>query len=144
MELWKYGVMVSALLGLLAGCGDNAQDAGKEVGSSAANFIAGVGEGIDQKMKVDLELDPSMVSNGLTVTLGKGRAMGSNKASVYVMAGRSFEGTMLAKALDAEGNEIGRARSPFSLAQNDAIYVDFQFNEQMDSSLVRKYRLSVH
>ena len=48
----------------------------------------------------------------------------------------------LPRALDAEGTEIGRAVVEEEFAADDARYVTFTFNEEMDSQLVRTYAVS--
>jgi len=131
---------------VLAGCNKEeslSQRAGSAVSGAAADFLAGVGEGVDQKMKMDLETDASLAAHGLTVTLGKDRGMGSNRAAVYVVSQDAFDGQLIAKALDAEGREIGRAISDLALEADGATYVNFDFNAEMDGSLVRKYRVAV-
>ena len=58
---------------------------------------------------------------------------------MYVVADKAFKGKLVARALDAEGTEIGRASAEAEFAADDARYVTFQFNEEMDSQLVRTY-----
>ena len=52
---------------------------------------------------------------------------------------RGIKGTLLAKAYDKDGQEIGRAKSDVDLQKDDADYIIFAFNERMDSQLVHKY-----
>ncbi|MDR1074822.1 MAG: hypothetical protein LBL59_00495 [Xanthomonadaceae bacterium] len=134
-----------ALAVLAAGCGDKSlsQRTGSAVSGAATDFLSGLGEGVDQKMEMALELDPSMNASGLTVTLGKGRGLASNRASIYVVSNAPFNGTLMAKAQDKDGREIGRATADVELENDDAKYVDFQFDDQMDGNLVRKYLISV-
>ncbi len=88
------------------------QRAGAVVSGSATDFISGLGAGVDEKMRVALELDPSLASHGLQATMGKGRTMGTNQAAIYVVAGDSpYKGKLVAKALDQAGLEIGRAQA---------------------------------
>ncbi|WMJ68375.1 hypothetical protein [Stenotrophomonas sp. 24(2023)] len=133
-------VMVLAL-GLTA-CKDDtsvSQKAGSAISGTAADFVAGLGEGVDKRMNVTLQADPGLAAHGLTVTLGKSRGMGSKEAAVYVVADKAFKGKLVARALDADGTEIGRATAEVEFAADDARYVTFQFNEEMDSQLVRTY-----
>ncbi|CAH0176197.1 hypothetical protein [Stenotrophomonas lactitubi] len=138
-------VMALALaLGLVA-CKDDtsvSQKAGSAISGTAADFVAGLGEGVDKKMNVTLQADPGLAAQGLTVTLGKSRGMGSKDAAVYVVADKAFKGKLVARALDAEGTEIGRASAEEEFAADDARYVTFKFNEEMDSQLVRTYAVS--
>ncbi|MDR2959534.1 MAG: hypothetical protein LBV10_08305 [Stenotrophomonas sp.] len=136
-------VMVLAL-GLTA-CKDDtsvSQKAGSAISGTAADFVAGLGEGVDKRMNVTLQADPGLAARGLTVTLGKSRGMGSKEAAVYVVADKAFKGKLVARALDADGTEIGRAAAEAEFAADDARYVTFQFNEEMDSQLVRTYAVA--
>ncbi|MBE5268989.1 MULTISPECIES: hypothetical protein [unclassified Stenotrophomonas] len=138
-------IMVIALaLGLVA-CKDDtsvSQKAGSAISGTAADFVAGLGEGVDKRMNVTLQADPGLAARGLTITLGKSRGMGSKEAAVYVVADKAFNGKLVARALDAEGSEIGRASADVEFAADDARYVTFQFNEEMDSQLVRSYAVA--
>jgi hypothetical protein len=118
------------------------QKAGSAISGTAADFVAGLGEGVDKRMSVTLQTDPGLAARGLTVTQGKSRGMGSKDAAVYVVADKPFKGKLVARALDADGTEIGRAVVEEEFAADDARYVTFTFNEEMDSQLVRTYAVS--
>jgi len=115
-------VVMALALGLVA-CKDDtsvSQKAGSAISGTAADFVAGLGEGVDKKMHVTLQADPGLAAQGLTVTLGKSRGMGSKDAAVYVVADKAFKGKLVARALDAEGTEIGRASAEEEFAADDA------------------------
>ncbi|MDR2872284.1 MAG: hypothetical protein LBV45_07175 [Xanthomonadaceae bacterium] len=144
----KWFLMFAAAFMMMTGCGKNessslSQRTGNAVGGAATEFIAGLGQGVDNTMKVELDIDSTLEARGLTITLGKGRGLGTNRASIYVVSQTPFNGVLQARALDAEGREIGRANTEVELERDDAKYVDFQFDEQMDSNLVRKYLILV-
>lgn len=138
-------IVVMALALALVACKDDtsvSQKAGSAITGTAADFVAGLGEGVDRKMSVTLQADPGLAAHGLMVTLGKSRGMGSKEAAVYVVADKAFKGTLVARALDGEGAEIGRASAEAEFTADDARYVTFHFNEEMDSQLVRTYAVS--
>jgi hypothetical protein len=138
-------IVVVALALALAACKDDtsmSQKAGSAISGTAADFVAGLGEGVDKRMSVTLQIDPGVSARGLTVTQGKSRGMGSKDAAVYVVADKAFKGKLVARALDAGGVEIGRAVVEEEFAADDARYVTFKFNEEMDSQLVRTYAVS--
>ncbi|HFK2919237.1 hypothetical protein [Stenotrophomonas beteli] len=140
----KVTVVMVLALGLTA-CKDDtsvSQKAGSAISGTAADFVAGLGEGVDKRMNVTLQADPGLAARGLTVTLGKSRGLGSKDAAVYVVADKAFKGKLVARALDADGTEIGRASAEVEFAADDARYVTFQFNEEMDSQLVRTYAVA--
>jgi len=141
----KEWTTVLALALALTACKDDrsvSQKAGSAITGTAADFVAGLGEGVDKHMNVTLQADPSLAARGLTVTLGKSRAMGSKESAVYVVAENAFTGTLVARALDSNGTEIGRASAEQEFVADDARYVTFHFNEEMDSQLVRAYAVS--
>lgn len=147
MELKRRRVALAVLVVMLvAGCGGKeeslSQRTGSAVAGAATDFLSGVGEGIDRKMAVELDVDPALAERGLEITLGKDRGLGSNMAAVYVIADRPFEGKLMAKAMDAQDREIGRSLVDVVLEADGAQYVNFSFNQEMDSSLVRKYAIS--
>jgi len=138
-------IVVVALVLALTACKDDtsmSQKAGSAISGTAADFVAGLGEGVDKRMSVTLQTDPGLAARGLTVTQGKSRGKGSKYAAVYVVADKPFKGRLVARALDADGTEIGRAVVDEEFAADDARYVTFTFNEEMDSQLVRTYAVS--
>ncbi len=142
----KKGIFVVSLVLALSACGEDrslSQKAGSAISGTATDFVAGLGEGVDKRMALKLDVDPSVAASGMTVTLGKSRGMGSKDASVYVVATRPYTGAFLARALDESGTEIGRSRVDVEFTADDAKYVNFVFNEEMDSQLVRSYGISL-
>ena len=92
---------MAAIVLALAACGDArplSQKAGSVLSGSATDFVAGLGEGVDKKMTLELLLDPAFEANGLTVTLGKSRSVGSKDASVYIVSAKPFKDAIMARA----------------------------------------------
>ena len=142
----KNGFFLVAVVLALSACGDDSslsQKAGSAISGTATDFVAGLGEGVDKRMSLKLDVDPAIAANGMTVTLGKSRGMGSKDAAVYVVATKPYKGALMARALDESGAEIGRSRVEVDFPADDAQYVNFTFNEEMDSQLVRSYALSL-
>ncbi|MDR1462989.1 MAG: hypothetical protein LBI68_07635 [Azoarcus sp.] len=144
MQYWKFFIGVAAL-SALAGCGDDSvsKKTGSSISGAVVDFASGLGQGVDEKMLVVVEADSTLVDKGLTATLGKDRGTVDNQSTVYIVSEKPFKGVLSARALDKDDNEIGRAQTDIDLKEDDAAYVDFQFPGQMDSKLVRKYRISV-
>lgn len=134
---------------VLAGCGESEQSlserAGKVVGDSLAAFFAGVGSGVDERMKVRTELSEAARAAGLGMTVAKSAGMTDPDKSfiIYVLAQQPFKGTLLVKAFDRDGQEIGRSRAAVDLQQDDADYISFAFSQQMDSQLVHQYLVDI-
>ena len=139
-------IVVVVLVLALAACGDDrslSQKAGSAISGTATDFVAGLGEGVDKRMSLNLDVDPALAAHGLAVSMGKSRGVGSKDASVYVVASKAYRGSFLARALDANGTEIGRSKVDVEFAADDAQYVNFTFNDEMDSQLVRTSALSL-
>jgi hypothetical protein len=141
-----------AILGLAAsilvyGCGkpgeNKAKEAGKTVGGTVTDFVSGVGSGADNKMLVNVTVTPEMEKQGLSMTTAKSTGVGDKGITAYIIAKSAFKGTFISKAFNKEGAEIGRALAEVEFAADDAKYITFKFNSEMDSLLVDKYVLDI-
>jgi hypothetical protein len=143
----KY-LMLGLIAALLAGCGKKedsiAKKVGEVIGQQATDFTKGVGKGIDQKMMVQVSLTPQLQALGLTNTIAKSLGMGStNGISIYFIASQNVSNTLVARALNADGVEVGRARKLLVLPKDDATYITFVFEEQMDMGMVRRFEIGL-
>jgi hypothetical protein len=147
--IMKYVVILSVVAALAVGCGKNDESvgkkAGKKLGQQLTDFTKGIGEGVDQKMMVQVSLSPEVRELGLTNTVAKSRGLGSltNGFSVYFIASRSVSNTLIARALNSDGVEMGRAKKLVVLQEKDAGYVTFDFEEQMDTQVVKRYTIGL-
>ncbi len=117
-----------------------AMKAGEKIGQQVTDFTKGVGKGIDQKMMVQVSLSPQVQALGLTNTIAKSLGLGgTNGISVYFIASQSISNTLVVKALNWEGVEVGRARKLVVMQKDDATYVTFSFEDQMDMQIVKSY-----
>lgn len=129
----------------LTGCenieGEQVKNIGTKIGETVSNFFSGVGKGIKKEINVKVELAQEISDQGLTITSTKVEEKKDDRKnlSVYFISGNNFQGNLLAKALDEEGEEIGRATVSVNLAKDDAQYVVFSFPKEMELSLVQKY-----
>jgi hypothetical protein len=130
---------------LLSGCGGNdrgAQQAGQKVGETITDFASGVGKGIDKRMEVPVELSDSITALGLRHTIAKSLGIdrpNEKGVTVYFIAAKPVEARLMAKALNAEGQEIGRSTADVELAADDARYITFRFDPELDAQLVERY-----
>jgi len=144
----KHVTILSLLAALLMGCGKNedslALKAGEKIGQQMTDFTKGVGKGIDQKMMVDVSLSPQVLALGLTNTIAKSLGIGvTNGISVYLIASQNISNTLVARAINGEGVEVGRARKLVVLQKDEATYVTFSFEELMDMQMVRRYAIGL-
>lgn len=141
--------VLATAVALLTGCGKKndgvADRAGESIGRHVTDFTKGVGRGIDQKMAVEVSLRPEVQALGLTNTIAKSLALDSTRKgiSVYFIASQAVSNALTARALNSDGLEIGRARKVVVLEKDDAAYITFEFADDMDSAMVRKYMIGL-
>jgi hypothetical protein len=63
--------------------------------------------------------------------------------ALYFVSKEPVQANLLAKALNVEGKEVGRALTVVEFASDDAQFVTFSFDKQMDSQSVQKYVIGV-
>lgn len=134
----------------LAGCGGaddrSVHRAGQRVGESLTEFAKGVGSGVDRQLEVPVELSEEVAQLGLQTTVAKGSGLdgrGEKSISVYFIAGQPVKTWLLTKALNAEGQEVGRSTVELELDADEAKYVTFAFDAEMDSQRVGKYVVGI-
>jgi len=142
---------MAALLLVLVVCGCGRRDesvaktAGSKVGETITDFASGVGKGVDKQMMVNVKLSEAVAKQGLSKTVSKSRGM-SDKGkgiTVYFKAAAPFKGKLVAKAIDKEGQEIGRSVVDVDFSADDAKYVSFPFAEEMDTQWVQEYMVDI-
>lgn len=145
--MWRYlSVLVLSVLLLLSckgGKGDEsvAKRAGSKLGETLTDFATGVGKGVDTQMLVPVELSATLEAKGIKRTVAKSLTVGGGDKgfAVYLTSQRALSGTLVAKAFDKTGSEIGRSRARVAFSADDAKYVTFTFDEQMDANMVARY-----
>ena len=137
-------------LSTVSGCSDSSKNdagsIGKSIGKNVTEFAQGVGTGVDAQLQIKIELSEKLTQGGLSATVAKQQAPLNDpqKAiSVYVISAQELNTTLIAKAYNAEGLEIGRAIANVSFNSNDAQYVNFAFPSEMDRQLVAVYKIDV-
>jgi len=144
----KYITMIGLVAALLVGCGRKddsiAKKVGEVIGQQATDFTKGLGKGIDQQMMVQVSLTPQVQVLGLTNTIAKSLGIGStNGISIYFIASQNVSNTLVARALNAGDVEIGRARKLVVMQRDDATYLTFNFEDQMDTAMVKRYEIGL-
>lgn len=144
----RQAVLLSVLL-FLTGCGQESpsfRDAGQRVGESLTDFAKGVGSGVDNRLEVPVELTEQVSKLGLKTTVAKSSGFnedGQKTVTVYFIAGQPVKAWLLAKALNAENQEVGRSAVEVELSTDDAKYVIFGFDREMDVQRVVKYVVEI-
>jgi hypothetical protein len=141
--------ILSILTAMLIGCGKQgdtlADKAGDAVGQHLTEFTKGIGKGIDKQMLVDVAVKPEVYALGLTNTFAKSLGLDEHKKgfTVYFIASQSVSNTLVVRAFNADGLEIGRTKQQIVMEKDDAKYVTFEFDSQMDSQLVKQYGIGL-
>jgi hypothetical protein len=94
-------------------------------------------------MEVKVELSAPLTAMGLTYTVAKLSEPGRHAMTLYLIANKRVTGTLLAKAVNQGGAEIGRSTAAIELAADDAAYVTFKFDERTDMAMVEKYTVEL-
>ena len=142
-------ILTLLMVVLVVSCGKNADDtvdkAGNAVGKQISNFTRALGQGVDEEMMVQVEFAPALSALGLTSTTAKRLPISESKKgiSVYIVASTAADVTLMAKAFNQAGVEIGRSKLPVKLEKDDAKYHIFEFDPQMDSMTAKKYSIEV-
>lgn len=144
----KYATMIGLVAALIVGCRKKedsiAKRVGEVLGQQATDFTKGVGKGIDQQMMVQVSLTLQAQVLGLTNTIAKSLGIGStNGISIYFIASQSVSNILVARALNANGVEVGRAKKLVVMQKDDATYVTFNFEDQMDTAMVKRYEIGL-
>jgi hypothetical protein len=133
----------------LLGCsGDSKTDAGaigQTIGENVTEFAQGVGTGVDTQLQVAIELSPELTKAGFSHTIAKQKTSidDPQKAiSIYLLSTEAMSCTLIAKAYNADNQEIGRATSDVQFSQDDAQYISFTFPPDMDRQTVKVYKIA--
>lgn len=143
----KHSTALLALLLAALGCSGEgkAKKAGQAVGETVTDFAKGVSTGIDKRLEVEVDLSTRVSGLGLSKTIAKAAGIDSHQKgiTVYLLSSKPVAGSLIAKALNAEGTEIGRSTVDIDFAEDDAQYITFPFDAQMDTQLVRRYTIDI-
>jgi hypothetical protein len=143
-------VLLVLSLIVATGCGKRegtlADQAGTKMGETLTDFASGVGKGVDKQMMVNVELSKTLTDQGISHTVAKSLGINPSNTkgiSVYLIASKALKSKLITKALAKDGQEIGRSVVEADLAADDAKYVTFEFDREMDTQLVDKYTIDV-
>lgn len=110
---------------------DTLHKGGEIIAKAGSEVADGVRTGIDESFTNLVKLSSALTSNGLTV--GRVLVAGTdsttdNQVSVYIIFEKAFDGVILARVLDKNGLEFGRAKQQVTVAAGDAKFVEFIFD----------------
>lgn len=150
--------LADSKIGLVKGIAEGLKERGKEtgeaVGEGVAKTLKGVVTGVDVALALDTRLSPVLQESGLKATqsdkfkqLREGvgsdgkKFTTANGVSVYLVAEQSIDASLLLRAHNKQGQEVGRAMAPAKITAGNATYVDFAFDERVSLREVEYYSL---
>ena len=83
-----------------------------------------------------VSLGSSVMEKKITMTSSQVDGL---KVDVYLISDEAVDGELLAKAINASGQEIGRAKQTLALAKDDAKLISFSFDSKVDLDKVTKF-----
>lgn len=83
-------------------------------------------------------LGASVIDKKLSMTTYKCE---QSKVEIYLVSYDSVEGELLAKALNTQGKEIGRAKQMLNLGKDDAKLITFTFDASVKTDKITRYIL---
>ena len=104
---------------------------GETVGKTATEFFEGVGEGVEKTLAINIELSEDLKRKGLNTgkyIVSNGQSGQDNLLTVYIIFNDDLSDTLMVKAYDKSGMEIGRLKRAISGKKDDASYFEFEFD----------------
>jgi len=137
---------------IVKGVGQGLQGEGKqgaeELSKGVGEVVKGAAKGFDQSLTaVKLDLAPELTSKGVRAERGSKLAGAASQPArrgitIYLIYDQAFAGSLLVRALDAGGKEVGRAQAEVKQPAGAAGYLDFVFDARTPFEAVDRYAVS--
>ena len=129
------------------GVGEGLQGAGKRGAESLSKGVGevlrGTAKGFDDSLSaVAVAPGNGLAEAGLRVERAHRQNAAAPTITAYVLSGQPFAGTLLLRALDDSGKEVGRAKAALKQEADDAAYVDFTFDERVPLHTVKTFEMT--
>ena len=85
-----------------------------------------------------VSLGSSVMEKKITMTSSQVDGL---KVDVYLISDEAVDGELLAKAMNAEGKEIGRAKQMLALGKDESKLVTFTFGAELNLDQVVRYMI---
>lgn len=108
---------------------------GEVVGETATEFFEGVSEGVGKTLECDIKLSKQLVNKGLKTgvyQINSDVDGNNNQLTLYLIFNNDIDDTIVAKAYNKNGLEIGRAKAAIKGKADEAGYYDFDFDKRTD------------
>jgi hypothetical protein len=151
----KPKLVLLLLLAIAVSCGkikektkDGINKGGETVGKTATEFFEGVSEGVEQTLACEIllsqELKDMGVKTGKTSVNNSPDGGNNNLLTLYLIFDKDFKSSVIAKAFDKNGLEIGRAKLEIQSKTGDAGYYDFSFDKRTYIEVKSKIQLDIY
>jgi len=138
------------VIGIAASCGQIKSKTkevigktGETVGEGTSEFVNGVSKGVDQTFECEVEIDQTLVGQGLKV--GKfyiPDSAGTNcTLSAFVSFEKDFNRNITISVFDEKGKEYGRTSKWIENKAGEGKYIDFVFDIRTDIESRSKFVL---
>jgi hypothetical protein len=132
----------------LKGIGEGLKDKGKQsaqaLGEGVGEVLKGAAQGLEKSLhEVKIDAPAELAKKGVKVERAQRQddpAKGEG-VTVYMIFEREYGGNLALKAIDASGNEVGRAVVEVFRNRGDAAYVDFIFDQRTPMTAVDRFAL---
>jgi hypothetical protein len=118
---------------------------GEVVGKTATEFFEGVSEGVDKTLQCEITLSQFLKDSGLTTgkfSIDSDTISGKNNLLIlYLIFDKDFSKTILVKAFDKTGLEIGRTKLKIDGKAGDAKYYDLAFDKRTHIEVKSKFSI---
>jgi hypothetical protein len=129
------------------GVGEGLQGAGKRGAESLSKGVGevlrGTAKGFDDSLSaVAVQPGAGLAEAGLHVERAHRQSAAAPTITTYVLSDKPFAGTLLLRALDDAGKEVGRTKAAVKRDADDAGYVDFSFDERVPLHTVSRFEMT--
>ena len=137
-------IAASALLVAMmagSGCG-KCHDGSLKKASEKVEDALKIKVSVERQNPLKTELSESAKAIGLTMNIAKPLPPNDNGHygfCAYLLSAKACRGQLVAKAMDKDGKEIGRAATDLDLDNDDARYFNFWFPAEMDQRKVEGF-----
>jgi len=119
--------------------------AGESVGKAAKGLVRGAEAGA---LAADIRVADTLAKRGVRSTRAQHLfpnkdGKGDHGLSIYVISEEPLAATLVLKAFDKDGQEVGRTLADVDFKKDDAGYVDFRFDARVPMVAVQYYTLDL-
>jgi hypothetical protein len=111
----------------------NINKVGKTAGEAVGELVSGVTSGVEKAYEPIVELSPNLKEKGIEfgkILVSSDPEAKDNVLVVYMIFNQNFKGTLIAKAFDNKGAEMGRTKADLNYKKDETKYIEFHFDKR--------------